>query len=450
MPMKLYPHQQQSLDNTKDFNRVAYYLDMGLGKTFVGSEKMVELGSSLNILVCQKSLIPTWVQHFKTYYPEYEVHDCSNKGGLMGFTSCASMVHNGQFKMIGVINYDLVFRRSYFLQLEHFTLMLDESSMIQNDKAKRSKFLLNMKADNVILLSGTPTSGKYENLWTQLHLLGWNISKELYNKQYVNWKKIDVGGFPMWIVDKDEPYKNVDRLKQKLREHGAVFLKTEECFELPTQTMIPLMVNTTKEYRKFQKNCVVTVDCINLCEFKDDSDFQGTDVTPRIELIGDTTLTKRLYLRQLCGQYNKEKLQAFKDLASSTLDRLIVFYNFTAEKEALKKIAESLERPISEVSGQVKDLSNYETEDSSITFIQYQAGAMGLNLQKANKVVFFTLTDKSELFEQSKKRIHRIGQDKPCFYYLMMCRNSVEESILETLEMRKDYTDELFREYDLR
>ena len=28
MPMKLYPHQQQSLDNTKDFNRVAYYLDM--------------------------------------------------------------------------------------------------------------------------------------------------------------------------------------------------------------------------------------------------------------------------------------------------------------------------------------------------------------------------------------------------------------------------------------
>ena len=445
MPMKLYPHQQQSLDNTKIFNRVAYYLDMGLGKTFVGSEKMVELGSNLNILVCQKSLIPTWTEHFEKYYSNYLVYNLTNKNEMIDF-----LYKIESSPKVGIVNYDLVFRRSDFLQLEHFTLMLDESSMIQNDKAKRSKFLLNMKSDNVILLSGTPTSGKYENLWTQLHLLGWKISKELYNKQYVNWKKIDVGGFPMWIVDKDEPYKNVDRLKKKLREHGAVFLKTEECFELPTQTMIPLMVNTTKEYRKFQKNCVVTVDCINLCEFKDDSDFQGTDVTPRIELIGDTTLTKRLYLRQLCGQYNKEKLQAFKDLASSTLDRLIVFYNFTAEKEALKKIAESLERPISEVSGQVKDLSNYETEDSSITFIQYQAGAMGLNLQKANKVVFFTLTDKSELFEQSKKRIHRIGQDKPCFYYLMMCRNSVEEAILETLEMRKDYTDELFREYDLR
>lgn len=446
MQMTLFPHQQQSLEQTKDFNRVAYYLDMGLGKTFVGSEKMKEFATGLNILVCQKSKIDDWVEHFESYYSKtHVVFNLTNKGELIDFLCKVETKAK-----IGVINYDLLFRRSDFLHIEHFTLILDESSMVQNDKAKRSKFVMQMKPDNVILLSGTPTSGKYENLWTQIHLLGWKISKELYNKQYVNWKKIDVGGFPMWIVDKDEPYKNVDRLKQKLREHGAVFLKTEECFELPTQTMIPLMVNTTKEYRKFQKNCVVTVDCINLCEFKDDSDFQGTDVTPRIELIGDTTLTKRLYLRQLCGQYNKEKLQAFKDLASSTLDRLIVFYNFTAEKEALKKIAESLERPISEVSGQVKDLSNYETEDSSITFIQYQAGAMGLNLQKANKVVFFTLTDKSELFEQSKKRIHRIGQDKPCFYYLMICRNSVEEAILETLEMRKDYTDELFREYDLR
>lgn len=413
---------------------------MGLGKTFVGSKKMMQLGKDLNILVCQKSLIPTWIEHFEKYYSECQVIDMTVKKSSQYFLDNQNEIG----KCILVVNYDLMFRRSYFLQLEHFTLMLDESSMIQNDKAKRSKFLLNMKADNVILLSGTPTSGKYENLWTQLHLLGWNISKNLYNKQYVNWTTLEVGGFPMKIVNKEEPYKNVDRLKQKLREHGAVFLKTDECFELPTQTMIPMMVNTTKEYRKFQKNCVVTVDTLNLCEFKDDSDFQGNDVTPRVELIGDTTLTKRLYLRQLCGQYNKEKLQAFKDLASSTMDRLIVFYNFTAEKEALKKIAETLERPISEVSGQVKDLSNYETEDSSITFIQYQAGAKGLNLQKANKVVFFTLTDKCEDWMQSKKRIHRIGQNRTCFYYLMMCRNSVEEMIYEALEKGVDYTDYLF------
>jgi SNF2 family DNA or RNA helicase len=444
--MQLYPHQAQALDQTKDFNRVAYYLDMGLGKTFVGSEKMMHLETAVNILVCQKSLIPTWIEHFETHYPQYVVVDMTSKAASKYYMENKDDIS----KCILVVNYDLLFRRSYFLQLEHFTLMLDESSMIQNEDAKRSKFVLQMKPDNVILLSGTPTSGKYENLWSQINLLGWNISKDLYNKQYVNWKTIDVGGFPMKIVDKDEPYKNVDRLKQKLRDHGAVFLKTEECFELPEQIIIPVKIKTSKEYKKFLKNSIITIDTLNLTEFKDDTDFSGQDVTPRIELIGDSTLTKRLYSRMLCGQYNKEKLKTFEDLVSSTKDRLIVFYNFNEELAALKKIALRLEKPISEISGQVKDLSNYDAEDNSITFIQYQAGAMGLNLQKANKIIYFTLTEKSELFEQSKKRIHRIGQNNNCFYYLLICKGSIEEDILQTLEMRKDYTDELFKEYETK
>ena len=70
---------------------------------------------------------------------------------------------------------------------------------------------------------------------------------------------------------------------------------------------------------------------------------------------------------------------------------------------------------------------------------------MGLNLQKANKIIYFTLPLSSELFEQSKKRIHRIGQEQACFYYVMLCKGTVEEQIFKTLEERKDFTDELFR-----
>ena len=38
--MKLFDYQQERLERTKDFNRVAYYWDMGTGKTFVGAEKI--------------------------------------------------------------------------------------------------------------------------------------------------------------------------------------------------------------------------------------------------------------------------------------------------------------------------------------------------------------------------------------------------------------------------
>ena len=65
-------------------------------------------------------------------------------------------------------------------------------------------------------------------------------------------------------------------------------------------------------------------------------------------------------------------------------------------------LVDLIERPIATINGDIKGLSAYEKHDNSVTLIQYQAGAMGLNLQKANKIVYFTLTDKSELFEQSK------------------------------------------------
>lgn len=401
---------------------------MGLGKTFVGAEKAISLNKDI-LIVCQKSKIADWKEHFFKYY--IDKMKCDESGvWCYDLTSNSGMdmfLHSRYRIKIGVINYELAWRRqTELLKLHDFTLILDESSLIQNQSAKQSKFILKLNPDNVILLSGTPTAGKYENLWSQLHLLGWKISEDVYNRQYVNWKKINMGGFIHKIVDKNNPYKNVDRLKSKLREHGAVFMKTEECFELPEQTFINKYVPVTKEYKKFMKDCIITVD---------DN-----------ELIGDTTLTKRLYARQLCGQYNKHKLEAFKELVESTNDRLIVFYNFNAELDALKNIVN--DRPISEVNGHCKDLTAYEQEDNSITFIQYQAGAMGLNLQKANKIIYFTLTDKCEDWMQSQKRIHRLKQDKPCFYYILMCKDSVEEQVYKSLERGVDFTDELFKEYE--
>ena len=84
-------------------------------------------------------------------------------------------------------------------------------------------------------------------------------------------------------------------------------MKTEEVFDLPEQVEIPVIVDNTKEYKKFKKDRLITMDLKNKCEFKDDSDFYGKDVTPRIELVGDTSLTKMLYLRQLSSQYNPNK-----------------------------------------------------------------------------------------------------------------------------------------------
>lgn len=423
------PHQNEVLKKTEQFNRVAYYLDMGLGKTFVGAEKMWELNNAVNLVICQKSKIDDWVQHFKEYYPDYEVFDLTRKSQAITFRNRIDT--KGLYKtvqVVGVINYDVTFRRDWLLKISDFTMMLDESSLITNENAKRSKAILKMKPESVILLSGTPTAGKYEKLWSQVQLLGWKITKDAFWNSYVDTQWVENGsGFKQEVTT---GYKNVEHLKKKLSQYGAVFMKTSEVLNLPEQIEQKIKVRPTKQYRDFIKHSYLMLD-------------DGT------ELVGDNNLTKILYARQLCGQYHAEKLDAFRDLVQSTEDRLIIFYNFTAELDAMKAIAEELERPVSVVRGGEDDRTAYEQCSDSITFIQYQAGAMGGNFQKANKIIYFTLPlgkGSCDLWEQSKKRIHRIGQNNTCFYYYLLVKGSIEEKNLESLKVGKELTDELFKE----
>ncbi len=355
------------------------------------------------------------MEHMTNNYP-MAVWDLTDKNDIKLFWE------DCKFGKVGIINYELAWRRPELLKLKDFTLMLDESSLIQNASAKQSKFILKLQPANVILLSGTPCSGKYENLWTQAHLLGWAIKKKTYEEQYVNWTTLETSLKRIKIVDKRNPYKNVDRLKRKLRENGALFKKTEEVLDLPEQTFIEIKCAPVSQYKAFLKDKLITID--------------------QKDLVGDTKLTERLYARMLCGQYNPNKLESLKDLIESTKDRLIIFYNFNEELEKIKEVCQ--DRPLSIVNGQTKDLTNYEAEDDSITLVQYKAGSKGLNLQKANKIIYFTPTEECENWMQSIKRIHRIGQKNKCFYYKLITRGTIEESIYKALERGEDYTNDLF------
>src|SRR5574344_238711 len=90
-------------------------------------------GKSVNLLVCQKSKIEDWLEHFITYYPQYNIKDLTKK----------KLVNKSEQNIyIGVINYDLIWRREQYKDFKDFTLMLDESSLISNLSAKRTTFIL--------------------------------------------------------------------------------------------------------------------------------------------------------------------------------------------------------------------------------------------------------------------------------------------------------------------
>lgn len=419
--MALFEYQEQALARTDGRDRCAFYHDMGLGKTYTGAEKMSRLGHGLNLVVCQANKVGDWLDHFRKVHPDFAVYNLRNtiKSGCKVTEEFLSR----KSKRVGVVNYETLIYRPAIVNASFGCVMFDESSMLQNPGSRRTKAAMRLaeNASSLILLSGTPTDGKYERLWTQLSMLGWNISERTFWNHYVDYKVDRSQGFPIRTV---EGYKNEERLASKMAGLGCDFLKTEDVLDLPEQRFIAVRVRRTREYARFAEDKVL--------------EAFGTT------FVGDTTFGEISCSRRLASAYSKRKLEAFREIAESTGDRLVVFYNFNEELTALEEVLEDLGRPFSTLNGESKDLAEFRENEDGIALVQYQSGAMGVNMQEAQYCVYFSPPLASSLYEQSKKRIHRVGQTKPCTYYNLISTGTVEEAIYGNLAMRLDYTEQMF------
>lgn len=388
-----------------------------MSKTYCGSYKAVSFNKPI-LIICPKSLIHQWIEHFNDVHTEWGTYDLTKKKRLDEFIGAE------RINKVGIINYESAWRKPELLKLCDFTLMLDESQAIANNTSKQTKGVVKLKFDNLVLLSGTPCSNaRYDKLYTQLKMLGLHMNKRSYEDRYCNFFDMEKSGIKFRVLSKTNPYKNVDELKQVMKELGCVFMRTDEVLDLPEQRFINVWVPPSKYYKTFVKDGYV--DCGDT------------------EYISSSPATDMLYARQLCN--SKEKLEMVRTLIEGTEDRVIIFYNFNCELELLQQLVQKLKRPISYVNGSVKNLNCYNNNSDSVTLVQYQSGSSGVNLQKASKMIYYSPPIKSDFFEQSKKRIHRIGQDNKCTYWKLITNNSIELNIYNTLAKKQDYNEELFK-----
>ncbi|MFA7030312.1 MAG: helicase-related protein, partial [Candidatus Cloacimonadaceae bacterium] len=80
--------------------------------------------------------------------------------------------------------------------------------------------------------------------------------------------------------------------------------------------------------------------------------------------------------------------------------------------------------------------------------IQSKSGNAGLDLTVTNNVVFYTMPESYIVYHQCKSRIRRIGQEQECNYYHMICRDTVEERVYDSLKRKKSFSTRLFKIYN--
>lgn len=134
---------------------------------------------------------------------------------------------------------------------------------------------------------------------------------------------------------------------------------------------------------------------------------------------------------------DRSRLDAIGKL-SAKHPRLIIFYNFDYELEALRTLHSELDITVAEWNGHRHEA--VPGTERWLYFVQYQAGAEAWNCITTDAIVFYSLTYSHKLFEQSQGRIDRL--DSPyddLWYYILMSDSKIEKLIWRSLVMKKNF-----------
>lgn len=442
---KLFAHQKDAYDFALDaFEKgkaVALLADMGTGKSMmtiaITGTLEADKGVKKMLVVCPKSIVGVWEDEFRKF-ADYR-YALTVLDGTMEKKRSAFNYMQGAALQIIVVNYESCWRlESEITKWKPDLIVCDESSKIKTPSASQSKALhrLGRQSKYNIILTGTPITGSPLDIFSQYKFLDDSIfgtSFYLFRNRYAI-----LGGYQNRMI---VGYRHLDELVEKV--HSIAFrIKIEDAVDLPpfidkTQ-IVPLEPPAQSIYRMIEKDCY--------------AELAGGEVTAR------NVLTQLLRLAQCTGGFIRDdikgeaqqvsgaKLDALEDIIDTCLDeekKVVVFARFVPEIEAIAAMLKKKKIGYALIYGATTDradqVKKFQEDPKVKVFIgQLQTTGMGLTLTAANVAVFYSLDFSYANYEQSRARIHRIGQKQKCLYIHLVGKGTVDEKILNALKHKGD------------
>lgn len=333
---------------------------------------------------------------------------------------------------IGIINYEGFFKCYTNLVDAGFDmLVLDESTRIKNHSSGMSKMILAFGATIKYITLMTATPGWIpEHYYTQLILM--DVLKGTF-KQFRNYfcYSYKMGSIPVW----EPKTEKMSELRNLLHEN-AIRLSKDECLDLPEKTFsvreIFLPATARKQYKTMLEDNVLTLNNDLII-----ADFPGV-LRNKLRQMADGII----YNGNRTHRIHDEKMKELDNLIHITEGQIIIWANYTAD---VKRIAEKYNALTlyGETKDKNKSINDFKNGKNRIIVCHPASASHGITWTNCNVAIYYNLPDSLEYFLQSQDRIHRIGQDYPCTYYILKAKQTVDDIVWRNLSKREDFQSDL-------
>ncbi|MFI5133517.1 MAG: SNF2-related protein [Chitinophagales bacterium] len=415
--------------------------DMGLGKTVQALSFLeyfkTQFGKVKALVVCPTTLIYNWENEIKKFTPKltYRIHH----GGARTRIKEELADHDITITTYGTLRSDI----KLMMSVEFDYVILDESQAIKNPSSKVTKAACLLNAKHRLCMSGTPLQNNTFDIFAQMNFLnpGMLGTMEFFRQEFA------------MPIDKFGEEERKEHLKKILYPFILRRTKEQVAKDLPEKQEMILFCEMEEQQRSIYE--------AYRNDFRDK--ILGTIQDQGIQRSQLTILQGLMKLRQICDSPAILNEQEKFENHSIKLDELtreitenignhkaLIFSQFLGMLALIKAKLNELGVKYEYFDGSTsapdreKAIQSFQNDETQRVFlISLKAGGVGLNLTAADYVYIVDPWWNPAVEQQAIDRTHRIGQTKNIFAYRMICKDTIEDKILQLQEKKRMLAKEL-------
>ena len=443
----LRPYQQKGYEWMRLLNEIGAGAcladDMGLGKTLQAICAIVHIiekhPASKHIIICPASLVYNWQQELERFAP-----------------GIATVVYHGALRQkeqltdpkgkIIITTYHTMRNDAELICGQVYGVaVIDESHNIKNPATQIAQAVIKLRAVFRVALSGTPVVNNTFDLYTQLNFAvpGLFGSREFFKREYAD------------PIDNKQDEEKIATLKKLTAPFILRRTKEQVAKDLPEKTESILWCEMTGLQRTVYEDILAQTRSSIFLEIKKSGLSKS-----KLSIL--QAMTK---LRQVCSSPlllpDKELQHCTESIKSEVLmeelnnilgsHKALVFSQFSSMLHLLAGECKKRGLDFYHFDGQTPPakrtemVNAFQKEDNKVNLflISLKAGNTGLTLTSADYVFLFDPWWNTAVEAQAIDRTHRIGQTKNVFAYKMICKDTIEEKIINLQQKKKKLSEDL-------